>query len=258
VPVTTSFRIIIKTSIDIGVKDSMVCGNRSQPLYLRAGGGQGGVRWYTLPGGDPALSCTQCDVVWVSPDSTTYYVAEMSIGSCIFRDTLKMTVTPLPTVDTIQANPTGAGSFSFSSNARNMATYTWNFGNGGLATVANPTYTYYQNGSYNVRLVVSNFCGQDTAYKTVNVKGVSVNNVPGQNTELKVYPNPADRSVHIQGTSPIECVKVYDIKGVLVNEYRYASKTSVEIDVKSYPQGLYLLRIETTDGVVTHRIEVLR
>lgn len=48
-------------------------------------------------------------------------------------------------------------------------TWDWAFGDGGISTVQNPTYTYSNPGSYNATLIVYNGAGYDTITKIVNV-----------------------------------------------------------------------------------------
>ncbi len=48
---------------------------------------------------------------------------------------------------------------SFTSFSQNAVSYSWNFGDGGTSTEANPTHTYAEAGSYNVTLTVENADG---------------------------------------------------------------------------------------------------
>lgn len=48
----------------------------------------------------------------------------------------------------------------------NPFTYSWNFGDGGTSSIANPEHTYTQQGTFTVSLTVSNSCGSDSETKT--------------------------------------------------------------------------------------------
>lgn len=63
-------------------------------------------------------------------------------------------------------------------NGRPVTAWSWNFGDGNTATIANPTHTYAAAGSYNVKHTVSNDIGclADTVSQTVNL-----NNTPQAN-----------------------------------------------------------------------------
>lgn len=47
--------------------------------------------------------------------------------------------------------------------------WAWDFGDGGTSTDRNPTHTYRIDGTYNVRLIVTNNLGSDTAFQSINV-----------------------------------------------------------------------------------------
>lgn len=67
-------------------------------------------------------------------------------------------------------------------------TYQWTFGNGDKSTLLNPTYTYLQPGTYDIKLTATNFCGQSNALtkqlvvRAVNAPTITVVSVicPGE------------------------------------------------------------------------------
>lgn len=53
---------------------------------------------------------------------------------------------------------------------KGIASWKWEFGDGGTSTVKNPLHSYSSNGSYTVRLIISDSLGcTDTAYSTINI-----------------------------------------------------------------------------------------
>lgn len=54
-------------------------------------------------------------------------------------------------------------------------TYSWDFGDGNTANVETPSHTYAANGTYNVQLIASSACNDDTLNKAIqiNVLGIS-------------------------------------------------------------------------------------
>ncbi|OFY89751.1 MAG: hypothetical protein A2236_12445 [Bacteroidetes bacterium RIFOXYA2_FULL_33_7] len=51
------------------------------------------------------------------------------------------------------------------------ASYLWNFGDGTTSIIGDPNHTYYENGTYNVTLTVTNFCGHSaTSTETIEVE----------------------------------------------------------------------------------------
>ncbi len=75
---------------------------------------------------------------------------------------------------TVSAAPTAAFTTTiddrtvlFSNQSTNATSYIWSFGNGGMATIADPQFTYSQDGTYTVMLLAINAC--DTAVVTQQV-----------------------------------------------------------------------------------------
>jgi gliding motility-associated-like protein len=98
-----------------------------------------------------------------NPVVVTYTVTPVSGGCNGIPFTLDVTVNPKPTA-TFTATPTSAcvsGPVNFSSVVSpNVATYSWNFGDGGpRGTDANPSHTYPAGGSYDVSLTVTTAAG---------------------------------------------------------------------------------------------------
>ncbi|MCR5424827.1 MAG: T9SS type A sorting domain-containing protein [Bacteroidales bacterium] len=83
---------------------------------------------------------------------------------------------------------------------------------------------------------------------------VSINDVtPDDGITLR--PNPADRQVTVSATMPIKHVEVYDLAGRLV-EARQPSGNTLQLDLKSYPSGTYLVKITTATGTTTKKLVV--
>ena len=73
--------------------------------------------------------------------------------------------------------------------------------------------------------------------KDFQATDVGIADVDNTNTELVVYPNPTKGIVYISS----ECdIKLYDIQGKKLQEIR-----GNQIDISSYPQGMYFLKVES-------------
>ncbi len=55
----------------------------------------------------------------------------------------------------------------FSETSCNEDTYAWDFSDGGTSTMSSPSHTYSTPGPKNIRLIVTNECGADTAYQQI-------------------------------------------------------------------------------------------
>ncbi|MEP6795458.1 MAG: PKD domain-containing protein [Saprospiraceae bacterium] len=122
---------------------------------------------WTLPGGTPATSTLQNPTV-------AYHTA----GT--YNVTLKATnaqgMNTLTKTNYITVGDDPVSDFDFTQNGlvvtfQNLSvgatSYLWNFGDGNTSTQTNPTHTYDQDGTYNVKLTASNDCGSDITTITI-------------------------------------------------------------------------------------------
>ncbi|HEX8515269.1 MAG TPA: PKD domain-containing protein [Bacteroidia bacterium] len=68
--------------------------------------------------------------------------------------------------------------------------YQWYFGDGGTSSNQNPQHMYTSNGVYNVTLIVSSPCGNDTTTQLINVTSVGIEASAQNLLGYSVYPNP--------------------------------------------------------------------
>jgi PKD repeat protein len=115
--------------------------------------------------------------------------------------------------------------------------YAWDFGDGNTSTDKNASHEYASGGSYEVSLIAINKNGSDTATKTVEVmRSASVSNIQSQ---LKLYPNPAQSFIQFETTQEIHSVSLKDITGkVVLNTQLNSSKT---VDISMLTNGIYLV-----------------
>jgi gliding motility-associated-like protein len=159
----TVYFTVAQADIDLGPDVSM-CAGESITLTVQ---GSGSYAWSTGASG-PSIN--------VAPATTTTYWAQEAGSGC--SDTVVVTVHPAPKAQftvtptqgpaplAIQVNNTSTGATS----------YSWTFGDGNTSTQPNPTHSYVQDGSYTIRLVVTNAFGcADTAISTP-VQVISANN----------------------------------------------------------------------------------
>jgi PKD repeat protein len=87
-----------------------------------------------------------------------------------------------PSVNFSYANTNSCnGTFSFTDLSTNgPTTWSWNFGDGSLSSVQNPTHTYSQPGTYTVTLIASNNYGTSAYYQVITAGGLAASiNVSG-------------------------------------------------------------------------------
>ncbi|MCB9251074.1 MAG: T9SS type A sorting domain-containing protein [Flavobacteriales bacterium] len=113
-------------------------------------------------------------------------------------------------------------------------------------------------GFYNVNLEVTNSFGTNQKYKgsfiSVSTTGISV--IP-ENVNIGVYPNPSSGQFNMQslyGNYPIESYEIYDLNGKKVLS-KICNKTSKEtISMDSFNDGIYLLKVKTSETYHSLRI----
>jgi hypothetical protein len=84
---------------------------------------------------------------------------------------------------------------------------------------------------------------------------------PTLDDNVFVYPNPAQGSelnVHVNGERTLRQVDIYDLTGSLVSSHTQLSEKHFSTDISNLRNGLYVLRITTTDGVVSKKFEVVK
>ena len=76
-----------------------------------------------------------------------------------------------------------------------------------------------------------------------------------------VYPNPSSGdllNVHANGDRALRQVELYDLSGSLIASWHDLTEKHFSPDVSKLQTGLYVLRITTTDGVVSRKVEIVK
>jgi len=68
-------------------------------------------------------------------------------------------------------------------------------------------------------------------------------------TKLLFFPNPANETIYFTSPIPLYCA-LQDLSGGIINFYY----SHYQIDISHLSPGMYLLRVETTEGVATHKL----
>jgi hypothetical protein len=72
--------------------------------------------------------------------------------------------------------------------------------------------------------------------------------------DITVYPNPATSNFNLNGVLENTSVTIYDMSGRMVLRTNYQPGES--IDVTGWNKGLYLLNIETVEGMMSRKVLV--
>ncbi len=179
---------------------------------------------------------------WFTTDFTGNAFATDTLGcqslSCpIIVETLELPLTPIIThnFDTL-----------FTSQTANQ--YIW-YLNGN--EIQNSTFNYYittVNGNYTVEAIGSNGCtsvSNDYLYQSASILELG--------NEFYVYPNPTRDKIVIKSNLSNYTCQIFDSKGSLL-QYADSKALEIEINLVSFQNGVYFLRISTTDTTFVQKI----
>ncbi len=148
-------------------------------------------------------------------------------------------------------NPLNNGEVYFINNSSNANDYNWDFNDGfGTSTDADPTYTFVQSGTYDVKLTSKNeSCGSHTITISVPVTVKTLGNAASVLEEISIYPNPFNEAISIKFPDKIETINysLFDISGrTIVNEtHKKAINNEIKISATNgLSTGTYFLKIK--------------
>jgi len=236
--------MIALPTITVG-NDISAC--KTKPVQLNAGGGTS----YTWSPGTSLSDSTISNPVATPTVTTTYIVTGVSDAGCKNKDTIQLTVLPIPAVPTITQNGDTlictAGFFA----------YQWYLNNAIIPGATISKYVFQANGNY--YLSVSNSSGCSINSQPVTITTVSIDEDPSA-VFVNVFPNPTTDEITIE----FNLLKTENVKINLVNT---AGQTIASLELKqvkgeykksinlgSYANGIYYLQIVTNEHVMNKKI----
>ncbi|MBL7105866.1 MAG: T9SS type A sorting domain-containing protein [Bacteroidales bacterium] len=109
----------------------------------------------------------------------------------------------------------------------------------------------YGNFEYYVTAVY--YFGESDPSNIDNVEISGINEPDAE--EFKIYPNPATDFITIESTLRINTIRVFNNIGQVVVEKK-VNADNYRFNVSSFEHGIYLIRLETNEGIVNTRITV--
>lgn len=97
--------------------------------------------------------------------------------------------------------------------------------------------------------------GEKVYFNNIAVTGQEVlsTTTPERNITLKVYPNPADNYVRIEGNSTIDKIVLYSIYGQALNQYT-PNTNNYQVGLENLPSGMYLLKVSSNNAEKTIKV----
>ncbi len=178
---------------------------------------------------------------------TTSGIYSQSIVNSLGCDsiiTLNLTVIPVGSI-TITTNGSKLGT------AEHFTTYQWLRNGQPIAGATDSTYTYGQNGDYQV--VVTNANGCSDTSDIFPVTHLSINDKVSVANQIIIFPNPTKDRLTIQ--SPIAVnIAIMDIQGRIIRQEQQVRHCSL----KDLPAGLYLLRLTDRNGQYIKTTKIIK
>ncbi|MGI8893094.1 MAG: SBBP repeat-containing protein, partial [Bacteroidia bacterium] len=135
------------------------------------------------------------------------------------------------------------------------ATYQWLDCNNNFQIIpgeTNQSFTPVASGMFAVE-ITDNVCVDTTTCYFINVVSLNENN---SSLQLTIYPNPAISQTTINFDDIQESVRIYlfTSDGRMLLSEEYFDNKDIKLDVHELPSGIYLLKIETKEGVWIRKI----
>ncbi len=213
---------------------------------------------WIFPGGSPDSS----DAVnpSVTYDSAGIYpitlIAYNANGSNQFTLQNAIRVIELPSSSfTFSSQTDFTYSFQSEIEGEEITNVQWFFGDGNGSSEENPSHTFEADGVYDVMLVVSNICGNDTAGQTIQIQTTSVTSF--EDKSLQVYPNPAQDRVFISPWPADARIEIHNSLGAIKEVWR-PSSTNRYLSVHRLPAGMYFIHIIRDQDRITAPLIIQR
>jgi len=185
------------------------------------------------------------------------YVVECAVPGCgVSYDTINIDYNPNPYVNMYYPEQK-LDTVYFESFSTCVDTYFWDFGDGNYSNEENPMHIYQQPGYYTVFHKGTNAFGSDSVSYTFPFFWVSSPEY-SVNADIQVFPNPADEEVTIKGipTGTFTDFSIFSTEGEKLMSAN-SNMDEHKIDMRSLPNGIYILRGSNRKQVFTRKIIVI-
>ena len=157
------------------------------------------------------------------------------------------------------SNVASVGVVNFDASATTGATsYAWDFGDGNNGTGVTTSHTYSANGTYNVTLVATGDCGNDTVAQQVTITGIGIDEYSLRNVSL--FPNPSMGVVTLSGLPTDNgaiVVEISDALGrIIIRDKHEEAQSEITYDLGKVRAGTYMVTIRNAQGKIVKPLVV--
>lgn len=87
-----------------------------------------------------------------------------------------------------------------------------------------------------------------------NAVEVGIENNSQIQHKLDIYPNPSNKTIHFNGIGDkTSVIRIFDVIGTLVASFTVNNAEEFKIDISGYNNGVYLVQVESSSGVLVGR-----
>ena len=217
---------------------------------------------WDLDNGSAPVTVTNPTITYATAKTYNVTLVASTTAGCTDTSVKAIKVSPIPAVDIVPAsNNTGDGTIKFATTSTGAGySYLWTFGDGGTSNLQNPSYKYGFPGNWPVRLVIRTADGCiNTTTTTIFVNPLSVSEAASAKG-LQVYPNPTSGKLIADFSNytgdEVVSINITDVLGRVVLNSSLPSANAVEMNLETYPAGIYYLNVETTSNTLTIKVLV--
>ncbi|MCE3278420.1 MAG: hypothetical protein K0S44_611 [Bacteroidetes bacterium] len=229
---------------------SAICEGDCASLLASVSGGTGP---YTY-GWMPALNLNNASIsnpMACISSSTTYSVSVSDGNGCNVNGTVSVIVNPKPSVNYTQSPAIACENIS--SLALSPGTPSGGYYSGTAVTGNIFSPSAAGSGSYPVSYIYSDANGcSDTAISTITVSVCTGIESVTEN-KISVYPNPTRNILIVKSSELITGINIYNILGEEIL-YTIVGRNNANIDMSSFAEGIYWIRIQTNKESLTKKI----
>ena len=216
---------------------------------------------WQFPGGTPAQSTEENPVVMYQEAGIfgASLSAENAWGIKTFAKNELIAVQSAPIADFTFS--IAEDTIRFSNLSTHVADFLWHFGDGESSTAVHPVHVYKESGFYEVALFAMNECGTSQQRATAPVL-LTKTSQPHWIEEFLLFPNPNNGifAVSLQGKPQAQLLlRLVNSLGQEVHRVRlpfWAGSLSQSLQTQHLTPGIYLLLIQSEQGVWTHPVVI--
>jgi PKD repeat protein len=167
----------------------------------------------------------------------TNLIYTVTRAGCSSSDTIHIEVQGTATADFSPNFNLSSLTVDFINSSNNFDSLLWDFGDGFMDTILNPTHTYMQNGFYTACLYVINECGIDSICQPIDLTIVGM-----QETSAKPLIMRSENGFIISQQIIMTSCFLYDLNGKQLHQ-KVMNNKQTSLDFTELPKGCYILEV---------------